>query len=119
MKSFLQRIGAVILGVISGFDRIRLRGTLPRLVDPDTFSTWLYSAGVPLKDFGTYTEGVTKHVRKEIEARAEQQGRPVEYLDRYTDKEALVQHRLTRQGAAPIDLHAQHPGKLLLVYRAP
>jgi hypothetical protein len=79
---------------------MRLRGTLPRLVCTDTFRTWLVGAGVLLKDFGKYTEDVTKQIRNAVETQMKERGRPVEYLNSYTDKETLVQKRLSREGAA-------------------
>lgn len=104
MKSLVQRLGASILGVLSGFDRMRLRGTLPRLVNTDMFRTWLVGAGVPLKEFGDYANDITKELRKAVETQVQEQGRPVQYLSSYTDKEALVQKRLSREGAAPSGL---------------
>lgn len=101
MTSFLHRLGAAILGVLSGFDRIRLRGTLPRLSNTGSFSRWLETHRVPLKDFAAYAQACTKRLRETIEAKAAAAGRPVEYLAGYTDKEALVQRRLGSDGAAP------------------
>ena len=51
MKSFLHRFHERILGVLSGFDRIRFRGTLLRLASVSGLSQWLASKRVPLKDF--------------------------------------------------------------------
>jgi hypothetical protein len=101
MASFLRRFGARILGALSGFDRIRLRGTLPRLANTGGFRRWLEAAGIPLKDFPGYAEGRTKQLREALEAKADRAGRPVEYLPGYTNKEALVQERLRRDGATP------------------
>ena len=98
MMSFLQRLGAKVLGVLSGFDRIRLRGTLPRLSNTGSFFRWLEVARVPLKDFAAYADGQTKQLRETLEAKAVAAGRPVEYLAGYTDKEALVQERLRQAG---------------------
>src|SRR5262249_42420292 len=99
MTSFLHRLGAAVLGVLSGFDRLRLRGTLPGPAHPGGLSRWPEAARAPLKDFPAYAEGRTQQLRRAIEAKAEEAGRPVEYLAGYTDKEALVR-RLEGDGAA-------------------
>jgi hypothetical protein len=101
MLSFLQRLGAQILGVLSGFDRIRLRGTLPRLVHVGGLAGRLQAEGVPLKDFPRYAQDHTQQLRTALDEKAAAAGRPVQYLAGYTDKEALVQQRRTRDGAAP------------------
>jgi hypothetical protein len=100
MTSFLQRLGAKILGVLSGFDRIRLRGTLPRLANVGGFSCFLEAEKVPLKEFAGYADARTKQLRKALEEKAAEASRPVEYLAGYTDKEALVRQRRFRDGAA-------------------
>jgi hypothetical protein len=101
MTSFLQRFGSQILGVLSGFDRIRFRGTLLRLANVAGLSGWLQAKGILLKDFPEAAEALTQQLRQALETKAREAGRPVEYLAGYTDKEALVQERRRRDGTAP------------------
>ena len=56
MKAFVQRFGAKILGILSGFDRLRFRGSLRLLSNIGGTSTWLNSKGVLLKDFMDFAE---------------------------------------------------------------
>jgi hypothetical protein len=62
---------------------------------------WLEAKGILLKDFPHHAESCTKQLRQALEEGADKQGRPVEYLPGYTNKEDLVQQRLRRDGAAP------------------
>jgi hypothetical protein len=100
MKTFLQRHGEQILGVLSGFDRLRFRGTLRPLSYVAGLLAHLSRVGVLLTGFAGHAEQVTKRLRRELEARATAAGRPVQYLPGVTDKEALVAKIRRDQGAA-------------------
>lgn len=100
MRGFMQRHGEKILGVLSGFDRVRFRGTLRLLTSVGGTMAWLGRAGVLIKDFMKFAEEMTQQVREATEQNAIAAGRPVRYLDRFMDKEALVRGIRDEQGLA-------------------
>jgi len=100
MKGFIQRHGEKILGVLSGFDRMRFRGTLRLLTSVGGTMAWLSRAGVLIKDFVKFAENLTKQVRQATEEGAAAAGRPVRYLDRFVNKEELVRRIHGEQGLA-------------------
>ena len=51
MKSFLQRFGVLVAGVLMGFDRWRFRGSKRQLCYPDGVMKFLSQHSVLLKDF--------------------------------------------------------------------
>ena len=63
---FLNRFGDKILGTLSGFDRLRLRGTLRHLFQPTVMEAYLNACGVLIKDFGAFAQklGRTSASRK-------------------------------------------------------
>ena len=79
-----------VVGTLSGFDRLRLRGTLSLLMSVGGMLAFLSRASVLLKDFGSYSEQVTMRLRKSLDQRALDLGRKVKYLPGFTDKEELV-----------------------------
>src|SRR5205809_6187782 len=56
VHSFIQRYGSKILGVLSGFDRLVLRGNVRQVAGADVMGRFLWSRGVLLKDFGKYAD---------------------------------------------------------------
>ena len=99
MQSFLQRHAPEIIGVLSGWDRLRLRGTLQWLAHPRGLMGFLSYASVLLKDFKEYALSITGEIRDHAEALAKDAGRPVEYLTSgHVDKEALARKIAARDG---------------------
>ena len=54
MKTFLQRFGSLVSGVLHGFDRLRLRGSKRLLCNPGGVFSFLSQVRVPLKDYKSY-----------------------------------------------------------------
>jgi hypothetical protein len=74
MNGFLQRFGAFVLGMLHGFDRLRLRGSKRLLCNPGGVFSYLWQVQVPLKDYKAYAKQTTVALCKAIEVQAKQAG---------------------------------------------
>lgn len=100
MRQFIQRHRDQILGVLSGFDRLRLRGTLRLLTSVGGMMSYLSLAGVLIKDFMGYAEELTRRLRQTTEENAQATGRPVRYLPGATRKDELIEKIRREEGLA-------------------
>lgn len=99
MQSFVQRWASVILGVLSGWDRLRFRGTMRWLANPKGLFGFLWHRGILLKDFGRYAEATSQRLRTATEALVREQGRPLHYLaSSATSKDDLIRALIQRDG---------------------
>jgi len=99
MKTFIQRFGKKILGVVHGFDRIRFRGTRRFLGNVTGMFRYLWQRQVLLKDFKTFAGNITAQVRQAAEEVAVKGGRPVLYLPNGDmDKDAWARQVAQRDG---------------------
>ena len=80
MKTFIQRFGHNILGVLHGFDRMRFRGTRRFIANVAGMMNFLWQRQILLKDFKAFAGAITAEVRRAAEQMAVRQGRPLEYL---------------------------------------
>jgi hypothetical protein len=80
MLEFLKRYQNRILGSISGFDRIRFRGTIRWLANDFGVRSFAAVHHILYKDFTRWAQGVTKQVRACCAKRAEDLGIPTVYL---------------------------------------
>jgi hypothetical protein len=75
MKSFVDRFGALVLGVLHGFDRLRFRGSKRLLCYPAGVLSFLWKVRVPLVDYkGHYAKETTVALCRAIETEAKQAG---------------------------------------------
>lgn len=86
-----------INGVLSGFDRMIIKGHIMKLFSDTGKRYFLSQENVLLKDFGEYAEKITKSVKTHAEKLAEETGRPLIYLNSSkTSKEGTAQDILKR-----------------------
>ena len=81
MKTFLSRFGAVVTGVLCGFDRLFLRGTLRRIAYSRGLQEFLLVNHIRYKDFAAYSANVTARLEQASLRQAEQLKREVRYLN--------------------------------------
>src|SRR5260221_3373329 len=99
MKSFVQRHLSSVTGVLSGFDRIRFRGTQLMLAHTGGFASFLSNMKVKIKDFAAFVRQSTEAVRGATERVAQDAGRPIIYVPgSATSKEELARDVQRRDG---------------------
>jgi hypothetical protein len=99
MQSFLQQHQADIRGVLSGWDRIRFRGTLRRIANGQGMSTLMADLGVRMKEFKAFVSDISADVRAHIEHAAKAADRPLVYLASWkTSKEEQARQIAARDG---------------------
>ena len=79
MDTFIQRHRQDVIGVLSGFDRMRFRGTLRSISYPQGLDRFLGAAGVRYKDFKEFALGLSRRLIQHAEQVAKRAGRPFEY----------------------------------------
>jgi hypothetical protein len=80
-----------VIGVLSGFDRLRLKGSLPPLYYPRTMDAYLQVKGILFKDFKDFAVQLTQRIKAAALRVAEIAGRPFGYLPSCnTRKEGLA-----------------------------
>ena len=81
MRAFLARFAGVVRGVLSGFDRLFLRGTLRGLAHTKGVRDYLWANQILHKDFATHLQAVTARLEEASLREANRLGREVRYLN--------------------------------------
>jgi hypothetical protein len=91
MNEFIAKYADQITGVLSGFDRLVLRGTLRAICYEQGMMNYLSQQSVLLKNFARHVQEVSGRLKKASLAAAEKMGRTVKYLaSSQTDKEKMA-----------------------------
>jgi hypothetical protein len=80
MNHFIQKYEEKTIGVLSGFDRLVLRGTLRGLAFTAGMMSFLSRMGVLLKDFGGYVQKTSERLKAASCEAARRLERPIVYL---------------------------------------
>lgn len=80
MNQFIKKHAEHLLGMLSGFDRIRFRGTQRFLATERGLKNFLWLVQVKLKEFKEYAQNLTNQARTHVVNLAQERERPVVYL---------------------------------------
>ena len=81
MLDFIRKHAANVMGVLSGFDRVYFRGILRKLNFVDGLGMYLGVNRVLLKEASAHFESVSERIKAASVRKAEEQQRPVIYLE--------------------------------------
>ena len=103
MEAFIQKYRQDVTGVLSGWDRVRMRGMQRILANVGGMMSYLSHVGVWLKDFGAFVERTCLAVRQASEQAARRLDRPVLYLsssavDKYQQALTIAEQDRVQEG---------------------
>jgi hypothetical protein len=97
MQKFTAKFASQIQGVISGADRVVLRGSLRAIQYQFGMMGYLWHKQVLPTGFGKHAEQITKQIKEASLAQARRPLRPVQYLtSSKTDKKTLAEQIAVR-----------------------
>ena len=90
MQQFIRKFEGHIQGVLSGFDRVLFRGSLPRLNHSDGMRLYLIQNRILFKDYETHVKAVSQKIKKAVLEQFQHQNVPVKYVYGRDDKEQIA-----------------------------
>ena len=106
MQQFTDKFEKDIQGVLSGFDRVLLRGSLPRLSYSEGMKLYLIQNKILCKDYEDHVKAVSQKVKKASLAPIQQQGLLVKHVYGRDDKEQLARAVAAARGITGGDVCA-------------
>ena len=96
---FVASHAADVTGVLHGFDRLRLRGTLPSLYNPSVLARYLYLCHVFFKGFKEHARRLSERILEAALAWAAGAQRPAIYLDSTRASKEQMARRIAAEDA--------------------
>ncbi|TXI07715.1 MAG: hypothetical protein E6Q76_08155 [Rhizobium sp.] len=96
MQTFLHRMSSKIKGTLSGFDRVRFRGTIRWLSSLRGMGAYLGTMRILLKDFASWSKARTAEIDRATVALAQEAGRPMIYLPSSTERKETLAMDIAR-----------------------
>lgn len=90
MQQFIDKFKKDIQGILSGFDRVLFRGTLPRLSYADGMRMYLIQNKILCKQYEDHVKSVSQKVKHAALLPFQQQNLLVKYVHRSDDKEQVA-----------------------------
>ena len=96
-NNFVTQHARSVIGVLSGFDRVRLLASLRPLYAPKMMMRYLSRTNVLLKDFAGFVTEWTERVRASVEQQAKEANRPITYLNSSSVRKESLARELAKQ----------------------
>jgi hypothetical protein len=97
LNPFIQKHQADVIGVLRGFDRLRLAGSFRALYHPPVMEKYIQKAGFLLKDFKQLMLQVTGQIKAATQQIAQRAGRPLTYLSSSQVRKEQVARQIAQQ----------------------
>ncbi len=101
MQEFLTRFGSQVKGVLSGFDRLVLRGSLLPLMRDHGLDIFLSRSGVLGRDFKEYARQTSLRIKEAALDESRALGRPTQYLESSRIRKEARAHELLAPHPTP------------------
>ena len=96
-NAFVQKHQADVIGVLRGFDRLRLSGTFRALYHPPVMEKYIQKAGFLMKDFKQLMLRVTGQIKAATQEISERTGLPLTYLSSSQVRKEEVARQIARK----------------------
>jgi hypothetical protein len=99
VERFIAQFADLIIGTLSGFDRLVFRGHLRRIIYPAGMTLFLNVRQIRFREFRDFMRTTTEGLQQVAEAAVRKQGRPVHYLESPKANKEAIAREITRKDA--------------------